>query len=70
MANQLQLYISEYSVNATIYIILSSNNQEIKAKIKTSQLDKMLPEIVNLEVKHILFLVVPLMYPFKLLNNI
>ena len=70
MANQLQLYISEYSVNATIYIILSSNNQEIKAKIKTSQLDKMLPGIVNLEVKHILFLVVPLMYPFELLNNI
>lgn len=62
MANQLQLYISEYSVNATIYIILSSNNQEIKAKIKTSQLDKMLSGIVNLEVKHILFLVVPLMY--------
>ena len=29
MGSQLQLYISEFSVNAAIYTLLASNNQEI-----------------------------------------
>ncbi len=45
MGSQLQLYISEFSVNAAIYTILASNNQEIKKKIKASQISKMLPGV-------------------------
>ena len=47
MGSQLQLYISEFSVNAAIYTILASNNQEIKKKIKASQISNMLPGVTD-----------------------
>ena len=47
MGSQLQLYISEFSVNAAIYTILASNNQEIKNKIKASQISNMLPGVTD-----------------------
>jgi len=47
MGSQLQLYISEFSVNAAIYTLLASNNQEIKRKIKSSEISKMLPGITD-----------------------
>ena len=47
MGSQLQLYISEFSVNAAIYTILASNNLEIKKKIKSSQILKTFPGITD-----------------------
>lgn len=42
MGSQLQIYISENSISSAIYTLLASNNQEIKAKIKSSKLTKIL----------------------------
>ena len=44
IGSQLQLYISEYSVNSAIYTLLASNNQEIKKKVKSKELASLLPD--------------------------
>ena len=43
LGSQLQVYISEYSVNAAIYTILMSNNRELKTNVPATVLDSLLP---------------------------
>ena len=44
--NQLQLYISEYSIKSALYTLFSVN-REIKFVLSTKQLDILIPNIVN-----------------------
>ena len=44
MGSQLQLYISEYSVQSAIYTILTSNNQEIRKTVKSKDLAALIPD--------------------------
>ena len=44
--NQLQLYISEYSIKSALYTLFSVN-REIKFELSTKQLDVLIPNIVN-----------------------
>jgi hypothetical protein len=43
LGSQLQVYVSEYSVNAAIYTLLMSNNRELKTTVTSSMLDSLLP---------------------------
>ena len=47
MGNQLQLYISEYSISSAIYTLLKSNYQEIKTTIDTSKISQITQGIIN-----------------------
>ena len=47
MGNQLQLYISEYSISSAIYTLLRSNYQEIKTTIDTSKISQITQGIIN-----------------------
>ena len=47
MDSQLQIYISEYSINSVIYTLLASNEREVLGKINTSKISKMLPGITD-----------------------
>jgi hypothetical protein len=43
LGNQLQVYVSEYSVNAAIYTLLMSNNRELKTTVPASVIESFLP---------------------------
>ena len=43
LGSQLQVYVSEYSVNAAIYTLLMSNNRELKTTVPATVLDSLLP---------------------------
>ena len=45
MGSQLQLYISEFSINSVIYTILTSNDKTLSTKIKKEYISKMIPGI-------------------------
>jgi hypothetical protein len=45
--SQLQIYISEFTVNSVIYTLLVSNEREIKGKFATRKLRNILPGIVE-----------------------
>ena len=45
MDSQLQLYISEFSINSVIYTILTSNDKTLSTKIKKEYISKMIPGI-------------------------
>jgi hypothetical protein len=47
MGSQLQIYISEFTINSIIYTLLASNNREVKGKINTSKISNMLPGITD-----------------------
>ena len=47
MGSQLQIYISEYSINSVIYTLLASNEREVLGKVNTSKISKMLPGITD-----------------------
>jgi hypothetical protein len=47
MDSQLQIYISEYTINSVIYTLLASNEREVLGKINTSKISKMLPGITD-----------------------
>ena len=47
MDSQLQIYISEYTINSVIYTLLASNDREVKGKINTSKISNMLPGITD-----------------------
>ena len=43
LENQLQIYISEYSINAAIYTLLMSHNKELKSTVSPSSIESFLP---------------------------